>query len=160
MFVFLKIKVLSLDGGVSGKKKVIKTIVKSKTSEKTIQADQPIHENAFADAIKISGMSEIDFKAELKGLSIAQLKELKEYILHDKTTAEKKASKIAEFLPMFANMNIVVMKFNTAIDNLKQMVLDSLSNQCADEDGDIKMSRVKEAVEIRIGIKEENQMTE
>ena len=63
--------------------KVLKTIVKSRSTEKTVVADLPVYEKAFASAIAAHGSSAVSFKKELESFSIAELKEVKEYLVHD-----------------------------------------------------------------------------
>ena len=139
---------------------MIKTIVKSKPQEKTTGDDLNLAQQAFTDAVEINGLSEIDFKGTLKTMTVPQLEALKDYIQHNKSTNEKKALAIAEYLPRYESMNKLVGKFNTAMENLRQMTVDSLSHQCGDEDGNIKMPLILDEIKLRIGIKEETAMTE
>ena len=49
----------------------------------------------------------------------------------------------------------MAMKVNAAMEHMKQLVENSLSDQCSDEDGNIKMNSVLEVVEFRIAYKKE-----
>ena len=51
---------MGLRGG--GGKKVIKTIVKTKSTEKTVDADQSVYEKAFLNAMEVHKVSKINFQ--------------------------------------------------------------------------------------------------
>ena len=64
---------------------------------------------------------------------------------------------IAEYLPIYKPLHVVAMKVNAAIEHMKQLTENSLSDQCADEDGNIKMNTVLEVVKFRIEYSKENE---
>ena len=60
-------------------------------------------------------------------------------------------------------MNLVAMKINAAMDNLKDLLQESLSEQCGDKEGNLKMNLLVEAIKFRIEHKKEsgtNEMSE
>ena len=145
---------MGLRGGV---KKVIKTIVKSKTTEKTVDADRPLYEQAFVNALDFHKATHLNSKEMIKVMSPKQLETLRDFIIHNKTTNDKKIAVIAEYLPIFEPLNVVAMKVNAAMEQLKILVENSLSDQCSDKDGNIKMNSVLEVVKFRIEYKKESE---
>ena len=57
---------------------------------------------------------------------------------------------IAKYLPIFESLNTVAMKVNAAMEHMRQLTYDSLSDECGDQDGNIKMPTVLDAVKFRI----------
>jgi hypothetical protein len=72
-----------------GGKKVIKTIVKSKTTENTVDADRPVYEKAFMNAVELHKAAHLNFKEMIKTMSLKQLETLHNFILHNKSTNDK-----------------------------------------------------------------------
>eukprot|EP00930_Biecheleria_cincta_P041502 TRINITY_DN2845_c0_g1_i1.p1 TRINITY_DN2845_c0_g1~~TRINITY_DN2845_c0_g1_i1.p1 ORF type:complete len:385 (+),score=92.42 TRINITY_DN2845_c0_g1_i1:66-1157(+) len=151
--------VLSIVGGVGGKK-VIKTIIKSKVTDKTVVADQRIFEESFVHSVRLTTLTSIDVKAALADASLEKLKEIERYIKHDRTNTDKKIPGIASFLPMLQTMEAAQCKINTAIDTAKTLVANYFEEHCSDEDGVIKLPKVLKLVEARIAIKEEAGMAD
>ena len=147
---------MGLRGG--GGKKVIKTIVKTKSTEKTVDADQSVYEKALLNAMEVHKVSMINFKEILKSMTMPQLELLRDFLLHHKSNNEKKAMTIAEYLPTFEPLNIVSMKVNAAMEHMRELTFDSLCDQCGDEEGNIKMNIVLESVKFRIEHKKEEEM--
>ena len=56
---------------------------------------------------------------------------------------------IAEYLLIYEPLHIVAMKVNAAMEHVKQLTADSLTNQCGDEEGNIRMTAVLEVVKVR-----------
>ena len=144
--------------GGGGKKKVIKTIVKSKSTEKTVDTDRSVYEQAFMNAMEVHKVTRVSFKEIIKTMALPQLELLRDFILHHKSNNDKKAMAIAEYLPIFDSLNTVAMKVNAAIEHTRQLTYDSLSDECGDEEGNIKMSIVLEAVKFRIEHKKEEKV--
>ena len=140
-----------------GGKKVIKTIVKSKTTEKTVDADRALYEQAFVNALDLHKATHLNFKEVTKAMSLKQLETLRDFIIHNKSTNDKKVMAIAEYLPVFEPLNVVAMKVNAAMEQMKLLTENSLSEQCSDKDGNIKMNLVLEVVKYRIEFKKENE---
>ena len=140
-----------------GGKKVIKTIVKSKTTEKTVDADRALYEQAFVNALDLHKATHLNFKEMIKVMSPKQLETLYDFLIHNKSTNDKKVMSIAEYLPVFEPLNLVAMKVNAAMEQMKLLTENSLSEQCSDKDGNIKMNLVLEVVKYRIEFKKENE---
>ena len=88
-------------------------------------------------------------------MTLKQLETLRDFIIHNKSTNDQKVMAIAEYLPVFEPLNVVAMKVNAAMEHMKQLIENSLSDQCADEDGNIKMNTLLEVVKFRIEHKKE-----
>ena len=90
-------------------------------------------------------------------MTLKQLETLRDFIIHNKSTNDQKVMAIAEYLPVFEPLNVVAMKVNAAMEHMKQLIENSLSEQCSDKDGNIKMNLVLEVVKFRIEFKKENE---
>ena len=156
IIIIINSQVMGLRGG--GGKKVIKTIVKSKSTEKTVDTDRSVYEQAFMNAMEVHKVTRVSFKEIIKTMALPQLELLRDFILHHKSNNDKKAMAIAEYLPIFDSLNTVAMKVNAAIEHTRQLTYDSLSDECGDEEGNIKMSIVLEAVKFRIEHKKEEKV--
>ena len=60
---------MGLRGGGGGKK-VIKTIVKSKSTEKTVDADRSVYEQAFVNALELHKETHLNFRDIIKSVSL------------------------------------------------------------------------------------------
>ena len=134
--------------------KVIKSIIKSRSSEKTVVADLAVYEKAFASALAAHGSSAVSFKKELESLSIADLKEAKEYLIHDKSHKTFKYQKVVEFLPSFKAMLAVQSKLAMAMEAMKKLVVEELETNYATSEGSISLGSVKDAITSRVAILE------
>ena len=93
---------------------------------------------AFMTAMEVHKVTRISFKEIIKTMAMPQLELLRDFILHHKSNNDKKAMTIAEYLPIFDSLNTVAMKVNAAIEHTRQLKYDSLSDECGDEEGNIK----------------------
>ena len=134
--------------------KVIKSIIKSRSTEKTVVADLAVYEKAFASAVAAHGSSAVSLKKELESLSLADLKEAKEYLIHDKSAKMFKYLKVVEFLPSFKAMLAVQSKLAMAMDAMKKLVVEELETNYADSEGTISMDSVKDAITARVAVLE------
>ncbi len=107
-------------------KRIIKTLVKTKINEKTREVDKHIYENAFNTAVIIHSVSDVFFKEELNTMNHIELTELKNYLVHDKTTKDKKVKKMPEYLPSFKILEVAMVKIATAMDCFKKCPLKTL----------------------------------
>ncbi len=148
--------VLRLAGGVG--KKVIKTIIKTKKSEKTQHNDLQLFESAFNDAVDIHNATAFNFKDELKNLSKADLNDMKDYLKHDKTPRDKKWPKLIEYVKKYENLKVVMNKINAAIDTLTNQMMEDLEENLSDEDGVVQMDKVKDEITSAIAVVDANTM--
>ena len=86
----------------------------------------------------------------IKPMTLRQLVVLRDYLIHHKSNVDNKVNAIAEHLPIYEPLHVVAMKVNAAIEHRKLLVENSLSEQCSDKDGNIKLNLVLEAVKFRI----------
>ena len=150
-------EVLCIAGGTG---RVIKTVLKSKTTDKTLHADKSLYENAFKHAVQAHAATTMEFKASLKSLSKGQLQELKSYLAHDNTPKDKKFAKLAEFTNEYKDLEAVQSKLAVAMDTMRKMMLNDLEANFGDEDGVIVMEKVKDAITSRIAIVENDGMAD
>ena len=134
---------------------VIKTIVKSKTSDKTTQLDASKFQNAFAHATGLSGASTDNIKSIINGLSVETLQTMQNYIEHGRTPNKSKPAGLAMLLPPVAEMEEVRGKLNTAIEDAKGLMVAFLQKSCGDGNDGIKMVKVLQMIETRLGVIEE-----
>ena len=87
---------LSIRGGMPRKGTVIKSIVKSKTFDRTVSDDQTKFFSAFTKAEASTRLTSIDFKNLLKGCPIATLERMLAYMKHDKAKSSTKVEKLCE----------------------------------------------------------------
>ena len=102
-------------------------------------------------------MTRINFKEIIKTMTMGQLELLRDFILRHKSNNDKKVSAISEYLPIYEPLHLAAMKVNAAMEQMKLLVESSLSDQCSDKDGNIKMNSVLEVVKFRIEFKRENE---
>jgi uncharacterized protein YutD len=146
-----------LAGGV---KKTIKTMVKSKATEKTVLGDKNVFETAFGNACEIHGATEVKFKQVLGDMAIEKLRELEHYLTHDKTPKDKKIIKVAEYVPKYETMMKTQQKLNMAMEEMKRLLIDNLEGDYGDDDGNVVMEKVKTAVIKVLAVKESTAMAD
>ena len=73
--------------GAGGGKKVIKSIIKSNTTDKILASDGALFEQTFKNAVMLNALTSIDMKTELSALSLEKLKELENTYCTTKPTA-------------------------------------------------------------------------
>ena len=103
--------VLCLKGGAPAG--VIKSIVKSKVSDKTTQADMLKFQGAFAHASSLANSTTENITGIFKNLPVEALVKMKDYVEHDRTPSKKPAG-LASMLSPIAEMEEVRRKLNTA----------------------------------------------
>ena len=146
--------------GAGGGKKVIKGIIKPNTTDKILASDGALFEQTFKNAVMLNALTSIDMQTELNTLSLEKLKELEHYILHDKTTNNKKVAGIISCLPRNQNFESCQCKINNALDMSKTLAAAYFQKRCADEGGGIKIAKILKLVEGRIAVQEEVRMSD
>ena len=143
-------------GGKSSK--VIKTTLKCKNS-RTGNEDGPLFERAFNTALKVSSLTSasIDIKAEMKQMTIKSLEEMKGYLLKDKTKKALKMEKLVTFLDAHKEMMAVQEKMTSALNSMKEMLAESASDMCSNDEGDIDFTDLLEFINKTIGGKERDE---
>ena len=86
----------NLHGGMPRKGNVIKSIVKSKTFDRTVSDDQVKFFTAFTKAEASTRLTSIDFKNLLEGCTIDTLERMHKYMKHDKSKSSTKIEKLCE----------------------------------------------------------------
>jgi Rad3-related DNA helicase len=133
-------------------KKVIKTVIKSKTGEKTLHTDKPIYESVFDTACTIHASVTCNFALNLENLPRSELQALKDYLVHDKSNKATKYLKLVEFCPSFKMMEAVQSKVAVAMETMRKMIIDDLETNHSNEEGIIDMDKVKDIVTSRIAV--------
>ena len=130
---------------------------KSRSTEKTVDADRSVYEQAFVNALELHKATHLNFREMIKSMSLKQLETLRDFIVHHKSNTDNKVMTIAEYLPIYEPLHVVATNANAAMEHMKQLIENSLIDQCSDEDGSIKMNSVLEVVKFRIEYKQENE---
>jgi hypothetical protein len=139
-------------GGVS--RNVIKSIIKVKKTDKTQETDNGLYERAFHCAVNTHKSEVFSFKGALTGLPVNKLKEIMEYLKHDKSTKDKKIIKLIEFTKEYQDLEHVQSKLTVAMDTLRSLSITDLENNYGNGYGEIVLERFKEGVVSAIAVKE------
>ena len=99
---------LGLRGGMPRKGNVIKSIVKSKTFDRTVSDDQAKFFSAFTKAEASTRLTSIDFKNLLKGCPVDTLERMLNYMKHDKTKSSTKVEKLCEMTSDIQEYHIIL----------------------------------------------------
>ena len=147
---------LSIQGGV----KVIKSIVKSKVTENTTTRDRTIYEDAFTMAEQIHSSTVFNVKDALESdeMTLAKIKDIENYLKHDKAPHAVKVARFHEFLSPHVKMNVVQQKLNIAVDNFKNLVKNDLEENHGNEDGQADIGKIREMLTAIIAVKQYRQM--
>ena len=143
-----------LVAGAGGASKVIKTHLKTKTTETTTSNDKSVYEQGYLKALALHSAQSIDIPDRLKKIEIDKLKELQEYLKKDKSTSLKKAEKIHEYLEEFSVLQSLQHKLNAALHRLKDLTFEAIE----DEEGKFDHKAFAEKVGNLIAVKEDNDM--
>ena len=84
---------------------MIKSIIKSRSSEKTSEGDKALFDLSFTTSAWVSAHSLIDFKECVRQLTLEEMSDMKEYLEHDRTTKDRKWLALAERLSPFKKCN-------------------------------------------------------
>jgi hypothetical protein len=123
--------------GLRGGGKVIKKIIKTKSTETTVQSDGVFFEQSFKAALAIHSFTDISIKDSLLKMDLDKLKALYVCLKHDKSVVAKKVERLCEFLPEGIALEKAQHKINSAMYRLRNMTITSMEQ----EDGsyDIKV---------------------
>ena len=113
------ILLLTLRGGMPRKGNVIKSVVKSRTFDKTVSNDQVKFFRAFTKAEESTRLISVDFKNLLNGCTIDTLKRMLDYMKHDKTKSSTKVEKLCEMTSdiqeyPFILCDTIILRYNFA----------------------------------------------
>ena len=112
---------------------------------------------AYDFASKIFGTESLKFKQVLHNMPIENLRELLNYLKHDKSVSEKKLLKISSFTPEAKIIQKLYDFLGDALSRGSDMIHDAcLSSTPSDKN--FTMSDITKQVEIAIGIKSANAM--
>ncbi len=138
----------SLCGGMP--KKVIKTVLKTKATTRTVKDDMQKFEQAWKSACEAHARARFTFQDLLTGMSLAEAQKFKDYLVHDKTTKDKKINAFSSFSFEAKVMAEVQDKLVAASENMKAMLVDDIEEHWSDENGVADMSMLKDAVTAHI----------
>jgi ATP-dependent 26S proteasome regulatory subunit len=138
---------LSIKGRGGGKPRggVIKTIVKCSLSEKTLASDEKLFADCYKLAVSVHASTSTSLKTALNSMSDADLQELQDYILKDKTTNALKVAKLAEWLGEYKLIVKVQQKLSSSLEAMKDMVQADLEKNFS-VDGFPQIGMVKDLV--------------
>ena len=135
-------------------KKVVKSIVKSKVSEKTTASDGKLFEDSWSSAQTVHQSSTLSFRELLGHLKLEELKDMQHYVDHDKTNKDKKWAVLAERLVPYQKMLAVQNKLNTAMSTFKNLIIENLESECGDDEGVTLKKKVEQLLIATIAVEE------
>ena len=149
-----------LRGGVGKRGHVIKTIVKSKTADRTLPGDVNLFNNVFAHSEMINRTTSVNFLSMLKTMQHNDLKSLYEYLLHDRSKIDKKLLKLSEWCSEIKELVTVQKKIHTAIDMMTTLIVDNIQETFINSEGEFSMKELIRAVDNRIAVVSDDVMTD
>ena len=105
---------------------VIKTVVKSKTADKTLPSDVNLFTNVFAHSEAINRTTSVNFMSMLKTMQISDLRSLYEYLVHDRSKKDMKIQKVSDWCKETKELDTVQKKIHTAIDLMSTLITDNI----------------------------------
>ena len=148
-----------LGGGKRGSN-MIKTVVKSKTADKTLPSDSILFTNVFNHSEAVTRTTSVNFQSMLKTMPLNDLKSLYEYLKHDRSKKEMKIQKVAEWCKEIKELLEVQKKVHTAIDLMTNLITDNLQEVFVDSEGEFSMAELTRAVDNRIAVVKDEAMTD
>ena len=116
---------------------VRKTILK-KTRNYTIRTTPAsVFNDAYQACVKVAGLSEMSFLGMLTAMSVPELETLKDFMLHDKTGAEKKYERIFDFSKEVAALTKVMAITAETIERGGEMCRDAVILDCCDKEKEV-----------------------
>ena len=154
----IRLQFLLRGGGKRGH--VIKTVVKSKTADKTLLCDSILFTNVFNHSEAVTRTTSVNFQSMLKTMSLNDLQSLYEYLKHDRSKKEMKIQKVAEWCKEIKELLEVQKKVHTAIDQMTNLITDNLQEVFVDSEGEFSMAELTRAVDNRIAVVKDDAMTD
>jgi hypothetical protein len=143
-------------GGMA--KKVHKTILKTKVTERTVAADRPKYESSYNYAVDAHQRAEYTYNDLLASFDLAAAREFKDWLTHDKTTKDKKVAMFADRTAHVKVMLEIQGKLSIGVERIRQLLVDDVDSNWSDDNGNVDMARLKEAVVARIAVLENAEM--
>ena len=79
---------------------------------------------------------------------------MKDYLKHDRTPSKMKPTGLASMMPPIAEMEDLMGKLNTAIEDAKALTVAFFQQTCGDGNDGVKMAKVVRMIETRIDVLE------
>ena len=149
-----------LRGGGKRGSNMIKTVVKSKTADKTLPCDSILFTNVFNHSEAVTRTTSVNFQSMLKTMPLNDLQSLYEYLKHDRSKKEMKIQKVAEWCKEIKELLEVQKKVHTAIDLMTNLITDNLQEVFVDSEGEFSMAELTRAVDNRIAVVKDDAMTD
>ena len=148
-----------LGGGKRGSN-MIKTVVKSKTADKTLPSDSSLFTNVFKHSEAVTRTTSVNFQSMLKTMPLNDLKSLYEYLMHDHSRKDMKLQKLTEWCTEIKELVTVQKKIHTAIDMMTTLIMDNIQETFVDSEGEFSMKELIRAVDNRIAVVSDEAMTD
>ena len=145
-------------GGKRGQ--VIKTVVKSKTADKTLPSDSNLFASVFNHSEAVNRTTSVNFQSMLKTMPLNDLKSLYEYLVHDRSKKDMKIQRVSEWCKEIKELLEVQKKVHTAIDIMSTPITDNLQEVFVDSEGEFSMKELIRAVDNRIAVVTDEAMTD
>ena len=149
-----------LRGGGKRGSNIIKTIVKSKTADKTLPSDSNLFTRVFTTSEAVNRTTSVNFQSLLKTMPLNDLKSLYEYLVHDRSKKDMKIQKVPEWCKEIKELLEVQKKVHTAIDLMSTLITDNLQEVFVDSEGEFSMKELIRAVDNRIAVVSDEAMTD
>ena len=154
----IRLQFLLRGGGKRGH--VIKTVVKSKTADKTLPSDVNLFTKVFAHSEAINRTTSVNFLSMLKTMQISDLRSLYEYLVHDRSKKDMKIQKVSDWCKEIKELDTVQKNIHTAIDLMSTLITDNIQETFVDSEGEFSMKELIGAVDNRIAIVTDEAMTD
>ena len=139
---------------------VIKTVVKSKTADKTLPSDSNLFASVFTHREAINRTTSVSFQSMLKTMPISDLKSLYEYLVHDRSKKDMKIRKVSDWRREIKELDAVQKKIHTAIDLMNTLITDNIQETFVGSEGEFSMKELIRAVDNRIAVVSDEAMTD
>ena len=154
------LQTFGLHGGGKRGSNMIKTVVKSKTADKTLPCDSILFTNVFNHSEAVTRTTSVNFQSMLKTMPLNDLKSLYEYLVHDRSKKDMKIQKVSEWCKEIKELLEVQKKVHTAIDLMSNLITDNLQEVFVDSEGEFSMKELIRAVDNRIAVVTDEAMTD
>ena len=139
---------------------VIKTVVKSKTADKTLPSDSNLFASVFNHSEAVNRTTSVSFTHMLKTMPLNDLKSLYEYLMHDRPKKDMKVQKVPEWCKEIKELIEVQKKAHTAIDLMSSPITENIQESFIDSEGEFSMKELIRAVDNRIAVVSDQAMTD
>jgi hypothetical protein len=146
---------LRLHIGLVGGAKVIKKVLKTKTTVRVSVQDRATFETGYLNAVEIFNRDNFDMKGMLDAMTTEELAQLRDHFKHDKSVAKKKLEFLVESTPEYKTLAAMQSKIHMSMERLAEQV----ANAVEDEDtGVFNTKQFASDLDVAVRIRNDRQM--